>query len=69
MNTAFDPSKEIAELVHECLAYIHEDIFERAPRGQIVEGQEVTWHRCAWLLQFKDDVNSVLDKMEEEGYE
>ena len=61
-------SRRIGDLLHAMLNLIHEDIYEREPRGQLQPGQEVTWHRCWWLLKFKDDVNDVLDEMEAAGF-
>ncbi len=56
---------EIAEAVDKCVKHIHEDIYEHSPRGQIAPGQEVTWKRCKWLLEFKDKISDILDRLEQ----
>ena len=57
-------SKKIAAILHILLNNIHEDIYSKEPRGQIAEGQEVTWNRCTWLLEAKDKINDLLDELE-----
>jgi len=49
-----------------CIAdQIHEDIFEKTPRGQMKEGQSVNMERCAWLLEWADTIREMRDKLQE----
>lgn len=62
-----DASAAIAKVMHGLMNRVHEDIYERDPRGQLAEGQDVTWHRCTWLLKAKDEIDEILDGLEDKG--
>ena len=42
---------------------IHEDIFYKEPRGQVEEGQEIRWHRCSNILEAKDRLVHIIEKL------
>ena len=47
-------------LLRNFVDLIHEDIFEKTPRGQVREGESVQMTRCKDLLKLADEVRDFL---------
>lgn len=51
--------EHIQPVFSKLLALIHEDIFEKTPRGQVKEGDKVNWVRCKELLAMRDEIQAL----------
>lgn len=54
------------DFLHRLLDLVHEDIFEKVPRGQLKPGKGVNirLERCKGLIKLADDVRAYLDDLE-----
>jgi len=57
--------KLVIEVFAKIADRLHDDIFEKEPRGQAAKGQSIRWHRATWLLKLMDQVREPLQRLSE----
>ena len=52
------------ELLQKAVDLIHEDVYEKTPRGQPVVGEEIQMQRYFALIELRDKIVEFLDENE-----